>query len=484
MSDMPDYVRALYTSVKNTWQDAENLDDTHGYTTYVWIPEETFKVDIMKLHVFAEKFRAYSKAAASGGGTVVTSAAGGGTTVTSEYTSIPHTHDVTIGNHTHNVTIPNHTHDVNIGTKTSTSESTHKHIIAEAPETGTFTPDAYMDVFDVNGAIIASINVKRYATATPYTIGDAQAHSHNVNYGTKTSSAGGGTTVTSAAGGGTTVTSASGGGSHSHNVTIPNHTHDVTIPNHTHNVVIGTKTSASESTHKHQLSGSLGEGTYTPDGYMNIFSKDLDLVAIVNVKRYASKDPWVFSGGDPHTHNVVIGTVTSASGGGTTVTSAAGGGTTVTSASGGGTTVTSAAGGGTTVTSASGGGSHRHTVSGQTTSTQDNHTHDVVIGTVTSASGGGSHSHDVTIPDHTHDITYGIYEEAITGRTLSAILYDPDGNLLKDFGVVCTGEDSQIIDLSDYFSTLKYGMYHLELTASGRLRARLIFYELCKMYAI
>ena len=316
MSDMPDYVRALYTSVKNTWQDAENLDDTHGYTTYVWIPEETYKVDIMKLHVFAEKFRAYSKAAASGGGTVVTSAAGGGTTVTSEYTSIPHTHDVTIGNHTHNVTIPNHTHDVNIGTKTSTSESTLKHIIAEAPETGTFTPDAYMDVFDVNGAIIASINVKRYATATPYTIGDAQAHSHNVNYGTKTSSAGGGTTVTSAAGGGTTVTSASGGGSHSHNVTIPNHTHDVTIPN------------------------------------------------------------------------------------------------------------------------------------------------------------------------HTHGIDYGIYEEGISGRTLSAILYDPDGNLLKDFGVVCTGEDSQVIDLSDYFSTLKYGMYRLELSASGRLRARLVFYELCKMYAI
>jgi len=297
MSDMPDYIRALYTSVKNTWQDAENLDDTHGYTTYVWIPEETYKVDIMKLHVFAEKFRAYSKAAASGGGTVVTSA----------YTSIPHTHDVTLPNHTHNVTIPDHTHNVTIGIKTSTSESTHKHVIAEAPETGTFTPDAYMDVFDVNGAIIASINVKRYATATPYTIGAAQAHSHDVN----------------------------------------------------------------------------------------------------------------------------IGTVTSASGGGTTVTSAAGGGT-----------------------------------------------------TVTSASGGGSHSHDVTIPDHTHDITYGIYEEDISGRTLSAILYDPDGNLLEDFGVVCTGEDSQIIDLSDYFSTLKYGMYRLELSASGRLRARLVFYELCKMYAI
>ncbi|GAI75557.1 unnamed protein product [marine sediment metagenome] len=41
MSDMPDYTHAVYTSVKNTWQDAENLDDEHGYVTYIWIPEET-----------------------------------------------------------------------------------------------------------------------------------------------------------------------------------------------------------------------------------------------------------------------------------------------------------------------------------------------------------------------------------------------------------------------------------------------------------
>ena len=106
-----------------------------------------------------------------------------------------------------------------------------------------------------------------------------------------------------------------------------------------------------------------------------------------------------------------------------------------------------------------------------------------MIGTVTSASGGGSHSHNVTLPDHTHAIDFGIYEEAITGRTLSAILYDPDGNVLKDFGVVLTGEDNTTLTLSTYFATLKYGMYRVVLSASGRLRARLIFYELCKMYA-
>ena len=278
MSDMPDYVRALYTSVKNTWQDAENLDDTHGYTTYVWIPEETYKVDIMKLHVFAEKFRAYSKAAASGGGTVVTS----------EYTAIPHTHNVTIGNHTH---------DVAIGTKTSASGGQHRHLMFS-----------------------------------------------------------------------------------------------------------GTLTDPGDIEYKYVCSDGAG-----------------NLNVEIKIKSDGQSDLYTYQATGSHTHDVNIGTVTSASGGGTTVTS---------------------------------------------------------------ASGGGSHSHDVTIPDHTHDITYGIYEEGISGRTLSAILYDPDGNLLKDFGVVCTGEDSQVIDLSDYFSTLKYGMYRLVLSASGRLRARLIFYELCKMYAI
>jgi len=118
-----------------------------------------------------------------------------------------------------------------------------------------------------------------------------------------------------------------------------------------------------------------------------------------------------------------------------------------------------------TKTSASGGASHSHTVSGQTAEAVTNH------------------SHDVAIDDHTHPIEFGIYEEAIAGRTLSAKLYDPDGKLLKDFGVLVTGEDTEELDLSEYFAELKYGMYSLVLSASGRLRARLIFYELCKMYA-
>jgi len=219
--DMPDYVRALYTNIKNTWQDAENLDDTHGYISYIWIPEETFKVDIMKLRIYAEKFRAYSKTIAAGGGTTVT----------------------------------------------STSESAHRHQLGEDMTKGYMTIDGFFGVRDQSGGLVLRLPCEYFEGFTPWT------------------------------------------------------------------------------------------------------------------------------------------------------------------------------------------------------------------GMATTA-----HNHDITLADHIHDIDFGIYEEAITGRTLSAILYDPDGNVLKDFGTILTGEDDEEVDLSSYFSTLKYGMYKLVLSASGRLRVRLMFYELCKMY--
>jgi hypothetical protein len=250
---------------------------------------------------------------------------------------------------------------------------------------GAKTQSGYMGIYNAAGDLIARVLTEHISSDQPYTYGAAQAHSHDIDYGTKTS--------------------ASGGASHAH--TVSGQTTD-TKDDHTHSIDYGTKTSASGGgNHAHTVSGQTTDTK------------------------------------DDHTHSIDYGTKTSASGG----------------------------------------ASHAHTVSGQTTSTQDNHTHSVAIGTVTSAAGAGSHSHDVTIDDHTHSIDFGIYEEAITGRTLSAVLYDPEGNVLKDFGVVLTGEDNDVLDLSEYFATLKYGMYRLVLSASGRLRARLVFYELCKMYA-
>jgi len=302
MPDFPDYVHAIYTSVKNTWQDAENLDDTHGYVSYVWIPEETFKVDVLKLHVWAEKFRAHSKAALAGGAVVVTS---GASSITTTVGGGAHSHTVTGA--TSSYVTPSHTHDVAIGTKTSASGGAHAHMWGW------------------------------YAQSSPYS------------------------------------------------------------------------------------GNSRGYQAWDINANRN---REFNLTVLDDMDMYTDTT-WA------HTHDVVIGTVTSASGG----------------------------------------GYHAHTVSGQTAEAVTAHSH------------GMEHTHQVTLTDHTHGIDFGIYEEAITGRTLSAILYDPSGNLVKDFGVVCTGEDSVILDLSEYFETLQYGTWRLELTASGRLRARLLYYELCKMYA-
>lgn len=94
------------------------------------------------------------------------------------------------------------------------------------------------------------------------------------------------------------------------------------------------------------------------------------------------------------------------------------------------------------------------------------------------------HQHTVTIPNHTHNITYGIYEEAVVGRTLSAALYDKNGVLLHNFGVIQTGEGDVELNMDAYFATLVYGLYELRFTASARLRMRVFFYELSYMYAI
>ena len=94
------------------------------------------------------------------------------------------------------------------------------------------------------------------------------------------------------------------------------------------------------------------------------------------------------------------------------------------------------------------------------------------------------HSHNVTIPNHTHNIVYGIYEEAVGGRTLSAALYDKNGVLLNNFGVIQTGEGDVELNMDAYFATLVYGMYELRFTASARLRMRVFFYELSYMYAV
>ncbi|GAJ13876.1 unnamed protein product, partial [marine sediment metagenome] len=180
-SDMPDHSFAILVPNKNTWQDAENIDQTHPYISYIWIPEETQSVQIMKAHIWAEKFRAYSKGAAAGGATVVASASGG----------------------------KSHAHTVDYGTKTSVGGGEHRHMMFDYLNDIVDGVDRHYICKDVAGAL-SHVYIRADEAEDLYSIETVVDHTHNVVIGADTS---------------TYVT--------------PSHTHNVTIPNHTHNITYG-----------------------------------------------------------------------------------------------------------------------------------------------------------------------------------------------------------------------------------------------------
>lgn len=147
---------------------ADNCDPDHPAVMRFYIPEETARINKMKLSYRCEPFRAYSRAIEGGGAISTTTASGGGTVVSSEsddyedsplyetgenkqtiftddagghfhvvtggftdfdgthyhsiegvhthyQTLIPHTHDVFIPSHTHGIVLPNHTHGIDYG---------------------------------------------------------------------------------------------------------------------------------------------------------------------------------------------------------------------------------------------------------------------------------------------------------------------------------------------------------------------------------
>ena len=260
--DLPDNVEALYVNTKNTWQDAENLDATHDYISYMWIPEEMFSVKIMKLRVFPEKFRAYSQAT--------------------------------------KVTLPTHSHTLKLLTTTS-----------------------------------------------------------------------------------------AGGGAHSHSVTGV------------------TSTPADE-----------GIDGYLPTSFDTLWA-------------HTTSDP----GSSVKGFYAVQGNYAAAF---------------------------------CRL-------EHKHSVSGQTAVAVGTHTHTVDFTAKTTDDGGG---------EHDHEIKYGIYEETPTGITVSAELYDPKDNLLEKWDPLTTYPTPVTLDLTEYFKDLKYGHYYLKLTVSGRMRVRLVYYELGIMFAM
>jgi hypothetical protein len=219
-----------------TWQvqDADNVDGTHPVSLKVYVPGDTASIRRAYLNFTLEKFRAYSKSAASGGGAAVTSDSGGGTNATSS----------------------------SGGGTTATSSSGG----------GTNATSSS------GGSTVATSGGGQWFTESGYTSGlnatDYQGeHNHGITPGMWLAVSSTGADVT-----GYQMWVQSGGhdhiinlnhshtvtiGNHSHTVTVPNHTHDVTIANHTHTVTVPNHShSVTIPDHTHGIVYGIYEGTY------------------------------------------------------------------------------------------------------------------------------------------------------------------------------------------------------------------------------
>jgi len=107
----------------NTFQDAENVDATHPYYLYIWIPDEVAAVRNMRCKLYVEKYRTYLDLAESATHTHSIGASGGHDhDIDSQITGIPSSPD---WNHTHNIS--SHSSDAETHTHEIAASGAHTH---------------------------------------------------------------------------------------------------------------------------------------------------------------------------------------------------------------------------------------------------------------------------------------------------------------------------------------------------------------------
>jgi phage minor structural protein len=172
--------------ILQTWQEgrADNLDSGNPLVLNIYLPAETISIKRAILRFKLLPFRAYSKSAASDGGSTITSATGGSASVTSG------------------------------GGGAAVSSTT---------DGGSSNPTS------------GSSGVwNLYAIYIVEAMSQASDHNHGIPDGTDLARAGGGSVTFSASGSHTHIWTAD----HRHSVSIPGHAHTVSIPSHTHGVSI------------------------------------------------------------------------------------------------------------------------------------------------------------------------------------------------------------------------------------------------------
>ncbi|MCM8900623.1 phage tail protein [Caldicoprobacter algeriensis] len=235
----------------DTYGYAENIDAEHPFQLPVWLSPDILNVNRVRLHIDSQKYRAYEKGAAAGGGTSVTSEAGGGTTVTSSAGGGT-TATSSSGGGT---------------TVTSSSAASHRHKMFNNIETSAPASDfinAYGFTYSREPSQLSPAEVYLLMLSSPggnhlYTYEASGEHSHSVTIP-----------------------------NHSHTVTVPDHSHTVTIPNHSHAVTI--------PDHAHVLQYGIFEDTYPQNVYVKVngqtvagplgadgnpFSVDIDLTPYI-----------------------------------------------------------------------------------------------------------------------------------------------------------------------------------------------------------
>lgn len=248
----------------DTYGYAENIDAAHPFQLPVWLSPDILNINRVRLHIDSQKYRAYEKGMAAGGGTVVTSAEGGGTTVSSSGGGGTTVTSAGGGSTTA-------TSSSGGGVEKTTASGGGTTVSSAAPQT--------MDFWEIDRQTTGGPGDHQHTYMDSFwDIDSVQDHTHRVTVPSHTHSISIDAHTHSV-----TI------GSHTHDVTIPNHTHSVTIPNHTHTATI--------QPHTHELEYGIFEDTYPQNVYIkingqsvagpfaadgNAFSADIDLTPYIN----------------------------------------------------------------------------------------------------------------------------------------------------------------------------------------------------------
>jgi len=235
---------------------ADNCDPDHPAIMRFWVPEETVRINKVRLSYRVEAFRSYERAieaapattsgpsststTAAGGGVSTTTAAGGGVSTTTA-----------AGGGTSQTTGPS---------STSTTAAGGGLTSSTAAGGGTSTTTA------AGGGTSTTTAAGGGQTSAPgeWTLSPPQMlpgdfmnlageHNHGIPPGTQLAVAGGGYVVWLPSGGHIhsmySVNHTHTISNHTHSVTIPDHTHNVSIPDHAHLVVLPDHTHGMDHTH-------------------------------------------------------------------------------------------------------------------------------------------------------------------------------------------------------------------------------------------